>query len=558
MTSHGFDWPTGKGDVTGDGIIDGRDALVILQHLEGIIILTPDQIELGDVHPNPGIEGRRIGDGRLTREDAQTILDHTVGLIPLGDLTGDYSLSKPVIEALVPLSGRIGDEVTLIGRNFPTGHIANTEVHLGQARAEIVSITGSMITITVPKGAISGRFHIQSPGGTTFSPMTFSVLDTIQGALKVDGDLDPRNFMVFSTHDFQEIESTEGAFTLYGPNDAMTLYQAATFDTDNPNVYEYYYIPGYTPLNEPILIDALSTAKVMVFTHPFIVSDDENHAARLFDYMANLPEVHELASIISQKFPLEVNGADDPDIALAWENAIYALLQHVEKELRPGSADDRNMRAKQVNQGTNSAKTPLAPPSASFRNAIPTNLGNSTSNTKIYGIDFDFLRAVYRKIDHSVILGMGEVEYDFDGNADKITGGYSPVDWFITMYKLNPEEYPYGLQTPFFTFQSHKIQKPLHKSSMAVSANLWTAKIDIVYHVTEMLTEGGLYISGIEEMLDELIHSEKKGTLPLLENPETDEDGLYIIHGFSGALHTWFDDERKDFSSIQSIEDDCY
>jgi hypothetical protein len=244
VNAHGDDWPVGKGDVTGDGIIDGRDALVILQHLEGIITLTPEQIERGDVYPNPGTGGRQAGDGTLTREDTQTILDYTVGLTPLGDLTGDYSHSQPFIEAITPISGKVGDEVTLVGRNFPSGNIANAEIYLGETRAEIVSITGSMITIIVPEGASSGRFRLNTLGGATFSHTTYSVLDIIDVVLEVDSGLDIRNFLVFSSHDFHECDSTTDRFSLFGPKDEITLYQAATFNDDNPNLYQYFYIPG--------------------------------------------------------------------------------------------------------------------------------------------------------------------------------------------------------------------------------------------------------------------------------------------------------------------------
>lgn len=59
------------GDVNDDGDITSQDASLILQHIEGSITLTPEQIERGDV----------TGTGELTERDARLIQQYVVGLI---------------------------------------------------------------------------------------------------------------------------------------------------------------------------------------------------------------------------------------------------------------------------------------------------------------------------------------------------------------------------------------------------------------------------------------------------------------------------------------------
>lgn len=63
------------GDVTGDGAIDGRDALRVMRQVEGFSPLTPGEAETADISPAPGTEGRLAGDtasftGNTERESA--------------------------------------------------------------------------------------------------------------------------------------------------------------------------------------------------------------------------------------------------------------------------------------------------------------------------------------------------------------------------------------------------------------------------------------------------------------------------------------------------------
>ncbi|MFH1738496.1 MAG: IPT/TIG domain-containing protein, partial [bacterium] len=514
-----------KGDVTGDGFIDGRDALLILQHAETIVTLRSEQMDRGDVYPNPGTEGRRVGDGQLTRDDAQTILEETVGLIPLGDLTGDYSQSQPVIDAIEPFGGRVGDSVTLMGRNFPAGNRTDTELYLGEVRVEIVSVTGSLITFLVPKGAVSGRIRLNSLGGAAVSRMTFSVLDTIAGVLKVDAALDPRNFLVFSIHDFAEIDNAQGMFTLYGPKDEMLIYQAATVNDDNPNLYQYYWIPGYSPQDGPIQIDALSTAKAMVFTNPFIASKDEILAAQLFDLMDRIPQVTTLAQVIAQRFPLSVDGVNDPEIRAAWEASIEALLLQMGST---PSAKTNAMPAKQRSRSTAVYASPAAAPLAVY----PADADGAYPEVRIYGIDNNYLSAEYNNENHSITMGLDN--------------GYSPVDWMATLYKLDPDDYPRGLNTPFFDIQKAGFNQSLYQTSCLVPANLWTAKIN----VRLMVVNEVMNLFQFGTMVDSMAGSTNTN-LQL----RGIEDGLYLIHGYSGSLYTSEEGQKKDFEAIWNIED---
>ena len=94
-----------RGDVTGDGVIDGKDALKILRMVEGLLAPTDTDLVLGDVFPLPGTDGRLFGDGQLTREDADRVLRMSVGLVGRGAITGKFG--PPEITDMAPSCGPV-------------------------------------------------------------------------------------------------------------------------------------------------------------------------------------------------------------------------------------------------------------------------------------------------------------------------------------------------------------------------------------------------------------------------------------------------------------------
>jgi hypothetical protein len=79
----------------------------------------------------------------------------------------------PQITGLNPLSGVVGTVVTLTGVNF-TG---TTKVELaGQSLAGFAVTATNKLTVTVPDGAVSGKFRVTTPGGVAESGDSFSVV----------------------------------------------------------------------------------------------------------------------------------------------------------------------------------------------------------------------------------------------------------------------------------------------------------------------------------------------------------------------------------------------
>ena len=104
-------------------------------------------------------------------------------LIGLGGCGGGSSHSNfvtppppgtPSVSTVSPPSGFVGESVSVIGSNFGSTQGSNT-VTVGGKTASVVSWADSVITVTVPSGAISGSVAV-SISGTPTNAVAFSVI----------------------------------------------------------------------------------------------------------------------------------------------------------------------------------------------------------------------------------------------------------------------------------------------------------------------------------------------------------------------------------------------
>ncbi|HKK24953.1 MAG TPA: IPT/TIG domain-containing protein, partial [Gracilimonas sp.] len=88
----------------------------------------------------------------------------------------------PVIASVDPLSGVVGDQITISGSNF-SSDTSKVNVLFSETEAEIISATETELSIQVPVGAVSGPITVSVNGKTTTGP-EFEVITT--GTLIVD------------------------------------------------------------------------------------------------------------------------------------------------------------------------------------------------------------------------------------------------------------------------------------------------------------------------------------------------------------------------------------
>jgi len=78
----------------------------------------------------------------------------------------------PTITSFSPISGRVGDSVTILGTNFdPT--LAGNTVKFGMVFASIVSASSTQLVVTVPLNATTAALSVTTAGGTATSTGNF-------------------------------------------------------------------------------------------------------------------------------------------------------------------------------------------------------------------------------------------------------------------------------------------------------------------------------------------------------------------------------------------------
>lgn len=83
---------------------------------------------------------------------------------------------RPAIRSFTPTSGPIGTSVVITGTNFSGAGFTTSVVRFNSVIATFTVNSATQITATVPSGATTGRISLSTPGGTTSSGATFTVV----------------------------------------------------------------------------------------------------------------------------------------------------------------------------------------------------------------------------------------------------------------------------------------------------------------------------------------------------------------------------------------------
>ncbi|MFH1744129.1 MAG: IPT/TIG domain-containing protein, partial [bacterium] len=541
------------GDTNADGIIDGRDALRIMRAVEGLDPPDPTTAERGDVHPFPGTDGRAVGDGVLTRADAERVLQYSVGLASQGELTSDYTGSAPRITDFEPTSGPIGTRVTIVGANFVPGTPTENVVFFGDTQTRVLEVTTTRIITEVPGGATTGAIRARTAGGSTIGQGEFVVTVEMEGVLDLDGGLNPADFILTSGYAETGNVQADGGFRLQLPQRRLTLVGAVPGREGN-NSYLSVFLPNGLddPAPSPLRVDARTTAAALVFMHPFFMTKNPATAAWLLELIEGLPEVEALAQIIAEKYPQGADGLNDPAVGEAWDRAVIALLNalpssHVLPLDQSGGTGAKGIKAALESP---SPVQRTSQPLAVSQNPVRPSSGKSPASTdspsvQIFGIDKHYIAASYIEDQHSILPGLDEISEEslpwYVPNIGPL--GYSPVDWVVTLYRIDPQSMPRGINESFLQLATRPLTETGYKLTTVVPANQWTARIDIVYASVD------LAMNAIIEFF--VPHGNGLGLQGL-------EDGVYMLRSYSGARYAPNPGDQVEFTAISNIEDGTY
>ncbi|HPA45289.1 MAG TPA: right-handed parallel beta-helix repeat-containing protein [bacterium] len=522
------------GDVTADGTIDGRDALVVLRAIAGLETLTAEQVLQGDVYPNPGTGGRSIGDGVLTEDDARQILRYAVRLIPAGDLTGDYLGVPPTIRGFEPRSGSPGALVTVYGENFASGSLQNNLVRIGDIPAPVQELTGTSIVIRVPEEAQSGLIEVLTPGGAAQSKDQFTVTQEIQGTLALGGGLDAQDFTIVTGYDETNAIDTQGHFNVDTQLDGISLIGAVS-DAEGNNTFLALMLPGMDEgtgakgvkqANPTVQVNALSTAKTLLYLHPFFATDNPVAVRRFMELLDSIPEVATLAGVIAERYPQGANGLDDPAVFAAWSAAVIAIMDNLPPGLvfstdTPAGAKPSTIR--QADASLSSWLSPMARSQAGrYTNASPM-AGSAGQSVLLRRVGADYVYAEYDSDSGAITVGYPE------------TCNYSPLDWLIAFYRVDPADMPMGLGNPYLAAR-RGIRRLGEEQISMLPSNQWTQRIDIVsYSISYAFDNVSSWIGP------------DSGGFRINRNQE----GVYAMRIYSGGMSQ---NDPQDFQTIRNID----
>ncbi len=526
------------GDADGDGYVVGRDALLIMRIVEGLESATDDILLRGDVYPVPGTDGRTVGDGALTKEDAERILQYTVGLVSKGELSADYSNSVPRIDDFEPNCGAAGEQVAIFGSSFLTHSSEDNRVFFGKVEAEITEVMSTRILVRVPEEATTGRIRVKTVGGEAISDRDFVILVEREGNLQLDGGLDHNHFDITCGYaDSSEISST-GSFFLKMPEKRLFIVAAVP---RNDSEFAYMsiqppFMDGEAPVSS-IEVNADTTARALIFMHPFIMSEDPARAEMALNLMDQLEETNALADAIAERYPQGVAGIDDPVVGEAWDQAVLALIDAMPSSLLVQLDNENPAKRSSTRSRSNDPGKlrPMNPPSGSAK-SLQTNMKvkavNSGRAPLIIGADRDYTHVDYDAENHTLVPKLEPYESIFPWAAQ----GYSPLDWYSVLYRVHLEDMPKGLNESMSSLVNRPLNVSEYRVATAIPANQWTAKIDIVYTAIDSIVT-----PGYNAMFDE-------SSLPFADG----EEGVYILRNYSGCIYT---DKYQDSLEFKTIED---
>ncbi|MCK5804117.1 MAG: IPT/TIG domain-containing protein, partial [Lentisphaeria bacterium] len=480
-----------SGDIDGDGLVGLADALRIVRHIDNVELLSGDALGRADVYPVAD------GDGVVDVNDARTILRVAVGSISLQEVTGETEWDAPRITSFSPLHGGPGTQVVISGENFPHSAVqsGSVVVAFNHTLASITSSTTTSLTVTVPDDAISGLLRVLTPGGLAVSGTNFTVTNLRNGSLELGGRAAPDAYEVATPYGTSAVGG-DGSFQVDLPDDGVGLVGAVPIGPGAS--YLALQLPG-EGTRGTLVVDAQSTAETLVFMHPFLMTDNGDRATMIVNIVTSDAAVAQLAQTISTRYPEGADGLDDAEVRAAWADAVASVLSQL-PDTRTIGAIRRSRSAAGTTAGVAAQRTTITTPTG--------------TKIRILRMDPDYFKLGYDAEEQAIVPSL---ERD-----------YSPVDWLLSITRLDPDSLPNGVSGgPGEGFSDLKKrdmdQLGNYQKTCMVAANQWTAKLDVLGQGMDFVLDSAFDFVGL---------GGEDGMLPL---EDADEDSLYIIRAYSGA-----------------------
>lgn len=311
-----------QGDVNGDGVVNAKDALRLFRIAKGKVQPAARDNQFGDVYPVTGTGERPFGDGKLDMQDAQQMLRMLVGLVPRGEVTGEFE--APEIISFDPASGAPGVTVTIRGRNFLTGEAAQKAmlVTFGATPATFTAVSSSEIRAAVPAGITAEDILVVTPGGEARSSAPFLNETAATGRVVLPAAMQGTALDIASVVGDGSADA-QGNYTAPAFTDYPTLVSATPKNRPDSPFFRILF-PGSRQASDRE-INARSTAESLILMQPVFALLGTDNWPLLMAEMQSLPEVDQLAKTIEQLWPQGSDPLNDPALEAALATAMNAL-----------------------------------------------------------------------------------------------------------------------------------------------------------------------------------------------------------------------------------------
>lgn len=150
-----------------------------------------------------GIDMMRWTDGILAALAAAAIL------VSCTDAGNEPASLSPVITAVIPDSGSVGDTIRIVGSGFGSSRGSSVLTIGGVGATGVIQWTDTLIRTPVPSGAVSGVVQV-STGSAQSNAVAFRVLSATAPSVSFSADIQP----IFNTNGCTGCHGSSGGLSL--------------------------------------------------------------------------------------------------------------------------------------------------------------------------------------------------------------------------------------------------------------------------------------------------------------------------------------------------------
>ncbi len=286
------------------------------------------------------------------------------------------------------------------------------------------------MVVKVPDGAVSGPIRIRTPHGQAVSDISFATKFIRKIQLNLPAGINSQRYAMINGSGFAQPDVDGMIFADSGSQDVNIDSLVNINDAEDFRIF-FAVDALQTPLDQSITVDALSTAKGLVFNSPLVFSSRPENAQVIMRAMDGDPKVAALVRVIEAVYPSVADPLDDQRIITAQQEAILSVLERLPPEYPSGEP--------QLSANSLSTGTLIQEQSVSLEPV------ESPEHSDMYAVrnTGEILPVFWKPVD----LYMMKYSMPKPGILQIEAVGDNPVDWQVRLVELSTWQFDEGMKT---------------------------------------------------------------------------------------------------------------